>query len=877
MLKITEILLDGTPLEKTARYRLTSLRHPVFGWRAESDKGDNHAVSFRLTVSSLDGLIWDSGERKGDIRCRYTGPELPAFTELYVHVEITDVYGETAERDEWFYSFASLTGPDFPWIKAENTTKRRPVKFTKKLTLGEVPEHAMALYCGIGYATFYVNGIRISGARLDPEFTDFSKRCGYVFEEGFESLLREGDNEISFVVADGYRNFDSPFLIGELGFPRPRFDGDNMLSAKLVLSGSHGSETTVLTGEGWQWSYTNIVSSSVYDGETYDARIGADGAGSELFDAVVCDRPCEKAEVMTIPPVTAQEVYKPVDLFTVRSAGGNGPENGSGTLSDVEYVVDFGQNIAGVARLILPADPEPGRTITLRFSEVLDDDFRLYTAPLRKALATDVYVCAGDGNDGDFWQPEYTYHGFRYCSVSGYGDVLTADKIMAVALYTDLNANGDFRCGSPALNALHKACVQTEKANIHSIFTDCPQRDERMGWMNDATVRFEETPYNFEIDRMYPKVVDDICDAQDEAGRITCTAPFVIGSRPADPVCSSFLVAGYEYFARTGDVSFVSAHYDNWRRWEEFLLSRSVNFIVDYSYYGDWAGPAISCNSMEDARSASTPGILMSTGFSYLNCVLLARFAGALGLTGDVGKWLNLSREIRSAFLARWFDADSGKVATGSQGCQTFALKLGLVPPECRAKAFDVLVRDVSDNGFKLTTGNLNSRYIFDVLTESGSVDAAMRILLDESYPGYGFMLENGATTIWERFELKKDPGMNSHNHPMYASVDRWFYAYILGIRADDSSLDPVNCSKSGSALKSDLCGRSYVVKPYFPEGLLSAQGWFMTPAGKLSVRWRRSYGKTQLSVSVPFGAWCLIEAGPVNEHVGSGEHVYIF
>ena len=432
------------------------------------------------------------------------------------------------------------------------------------------------------------------------------------------------------------------------------------------------------------------------------------------------------------------------------------------------------------------------------------------------------------------------------------------DHIQSLS-YTDLDQTGDFRCGSSALNAIHKACVQTEKANIHSILTDCPQRDERMGWMNDATVRFEETPYNFEIDRIFPKVVDDMCDAQDEAGRITCTAPFVIGSRPADPVCSSFLVAGYEYFKRTLDVSFVSAHYDNWRRWEEYLLSRSKDYIVDYTYYGDWAAPMESCVSQEDARSSSTPGVLMSTGYSYFNCLRLAGFASLLGLTGDVGKWLNLSRCIRAAFLDKWYDPSTGKVATGSQGCQAFALWLGILPEEGREKAFSVLLSDVESRGYKFTTGNLTTRYLFDILTEYGEVDTAMRILLDESYPGYGFMLENGATTIWERFELKKDPGMNSHNHPMYASIDRWFYRYILGIN---------NPSENDS---------EYTVHPYFPDGLLSAQGWFMTPAGKLCVRWKRTYGKTQLSVSVPFGVKCKIEAGDVNESVGSGEYVFEF
>lgn len=845
MLKISKITVDGATISGEARYRVSYGRYPVFGWNVLSSKNDDRTLSACVSIRSLSGEIWNSGETSGDLSfLKYEGPELPSWEELYVTVRIKDIYGETAERTDWFYSFSEV--PPVGWITAPGAAKRRPVTFSRTFSFTEIPSHIMVLYSGIGYASMYVNGMRVCNARLDPAFTDYSKRVGFIFVEGFENLLRAGDNEFSFVVADGWRNFDSPFIIGDMGFPRPPFDGINQLGALIVADFARQGRTVAGTDETWKWSYNNIIESSIYDGEKYDARL----TDFSLCKAAKCEKPCEKYEIMQVPPVTRHEVYFPKDVF--RSS-----------VSDDTYIVDFGQNIAGVTRLKLPEDPEPGRTITLRFSEVLDEEFELYTAPLRKAKATDVYICRGGGSDGSFWQPEFTFHGFRYCSVSGYGDMFTGEKIEAVSLYTDLPEEGYFSCGSPFLNALHKACVQTEKSNIHSILTDCPQRDERMGWMNDATVRFEETPYNFDVSRIFPKIVDDICDTQDGNGTITDTAPFVIGARPADPVCSSFLIAGYEYFKRSGNVSFVSAHYDNWRRWEEYLLSRSDGYIAGYSYYGDWAAPAVSCVSGENAASKDTPGILMSTGYSYLNCIKLSAFAKVLGLTGDEGKWLNTARKIRAAFIDKWFDCSSGKVAGGSQGSQVFALKLGLIPDEYKDKAFSALTRSLSEAGNTFTTGNLNTRYLFDVLTEYGRADLAYDIIRNERYPGYGFMLENGATTIWERFELKKEPGMNSHNHPMYASVDMWFYRYVLGISQDETDLPESY--------------RNYVVKPCFPEGLLSAQGKVGTALGTLSVRWKRTYGKTQLSVSVPFGMKCRIEAGNVKETVGSGDRVYEF
>ncbi|MBO5077101.1 MAG: family 78 glycoside hydrolase catalytic domain [Clostridia bacterium] len=849
MLKITGISLDGALLRDAGRYRITSKLKPRFGWRAESDRGDNAAVSARVCVQSLDGLIWNSGPvavKSALPFVTYTGPELPLFTELYVSLEITDAYGEIAEAEDWFYSYTAE--PDFGWICAPDTKKRRPVVFKKRFALEELPAKALALYCGIGYSEMFVNGVRVDNARLDPAFTDYTKRCDFVFQEGFERLLRKGDNELAFVVADGWRNFDSTYLLG-VGIPRPRFDGPNLLSARIVLEGKAG-RTQIDTDDSWIWSYNNTIETSIYDGEICDARIS-------LFEekpVQKASKPCEKAEIMTIPPIVVREMYRPVDVLSTADG----------------VILDFGQNLAGVVRLPLPSNLTRGQTMCLKFAELLDDDFTLFTAPLREAKATDTYIAAGDGNDPEWWEPRFTYHGFRYCQISGCGEYLDADKVFALAFYTDLSQTGDFRCGSPALNAIHKACVQTEKANIHSILTDCPQRDERMGWMNDATVRFEETPYNFSIDRIFPKVVDDLCDVQDAQGGIRCTAPFIVGGNPADPVCSSFLVAGYEYFRRSGDTAFVAAHYDNWRRWEECLLAHSDDYIVNYSYYGDWAGPQGSCLAPENAYSAVTPGSLMSTGYSYFNCLKLAEFAAALGLTGDVGKWLNTARAIARAYCDKWLDRATGKVATGSQGCQVFSLWLGILPAECRKAAFDRLVDALEAADMHFTTGNLNTRYLFDILAEYGRVDLAYRLLRDEDYPGYGYMLENGATTIWERFELKKDPSMNSHDHPMYASIDRWFYAYLLGIQAPRAGIGGSGCS----GLIGGGDDNVYTVKPYFPAGLLSAQGYADTPYGRLAVRWKTTYGQTRLSVSVPFGMKCRIVFGGAEEVVGSGEYV---
>ena len=394
---------------------------------------------------------------------------------------------------------------------------------------------------------------------------------------------------------------------------------------------------------------------------------------------------------------------------------------------------------------------------------------------------------------------------------------------------------------------------------MHSILTDCPQRDERMGWMNDATVRFEETPYNFDISRIFPKIVRDLRAEQTKAedGAITCTAPFIWGARPADPVCSSYLVAGYETWLHRGNTAILAEAFDGFAAWEEHLLARSESYIVNYSYYGDWAGPAYACLSAEAAQSAVTDGRLMSTGYSYLNCRLLTKMAEILGRTADAEKFRAIGENVRAAYLAKWLDPETGIVERGSQGAQAFSLWLGILPEEVREKAAAVLAADLVARDYAITTGNLCTRYLFDALFRYGYVEEAWRVLTREEYPSYGFMIQNEATTVWERFELKKAPGMNSHNHPMYGAVGYVFYAYLCGIRPIAPGYQRVE------------------IAPVFPKELRSAHGVVDTVRGEISVRWSVRYGKRYLFVDLPANVTATVRfAGTVHEVTG-GYHVW--
>lgn len=841
MLKINKLCLNYSPLKKDFRYRISDVPNPVFSWAAVSDRNGAYQSAYRIAVKSGGELLWDSGtvgNRKQS--AVYEGKPIPVGRKLTVSVTVWDDSGEvSADYADYFYGGA-LAVWDADWIAhpddADGVKRsvRKNLVFSKHIDVSENLESACLFVCGLGYHKVRINGANADVSELDPLHSDYTKTIYYAVLPEVADLLRQGSNEIEVSVASGWRDIDSA-IIDRFRGDGVGFCGIKQMSAILTLKYKNGEERKIYTDSDWKVCVDNSSESNIYDGETFDLT----KSRGEYRDAAVVAAPCRNMRAQSLQPIRPGKEYAAKSIYS--------PVKGI-------WVADFGQNIAGVAKLKLPSDLKKGDKVTIKFAEVKKDDGTVNQDPLREAKCADTYISDGNESGCTAWQPSFTYHGFRYAQVEGL-DILDKRDITAVSLYTDLDSESVFECGDALVNKIHKNAVMTERANMHGILTDCPQRDERMGWMNDATVRFEGTPYNFDIGRMFPKIARDIMDAQSEDGAITCTAPYVFGSRPADPVCSSFLIAGYEALMRTGNIEIIREAYDSFRAWEDFLLSRSDGYIVGYSYYGDWASPAYACDRPEGAASAVTPGILMSTGYSYLNSKLISKFANMLGYDADVEKYAGIGEKIKAAFLAKWFDEKTCVVAEGSQASHAFALWLGLIPEEYEQKTADLMKNSLVNNGYRITTGNLCTRYLFDMLTKYGYVDTAWELITRQEYPSYGYMIQNEATTIWERFELKLEPGMNSHNHPMYGAVDYWFYAYLAGVKPVSPAFD------------------EFTVEPHYPEKLLSLNAVIDTVKGDIEVRWIKQYCKLWLYATVPFGTTANIKAGGKYVKVGSGFH----
>ena len=820
---------------------------PVFSWAVQATANGQYQSACRICVTREQKTIWDSGwVSQKEQSLTYAGEPLESSKEHTLTLTVRNNHGAVSESVEACFMTAVLTPWPAPWLKPAEDYEDSAIYAWKTFSLTEVPEAAVGYACGLGYHRLWINGHLIAPEDyMTPAYSSYHKRCYYTAHAGLQKWLQVGENTIGMVVAPGWRRNRGKYL-ENTGGRTVEFMGRPQFTAILELSFADGRKDSIMTDESWHSSMGPVVQTNIFGGETYDAgkeipywcttQMDVAGDACQLTDA-----PTTVMELQKLEPVRVGHVYMPRSVSQ--------PQNGV-------FVFDFGQNLAGVCQLRIPSDLPEGTKITVRHAELLDEYGMLYTAPLRTAAATDCYIAGKSEWNDRLWKPEFTCHGFRYAEVTGLDRVPEKDFICALALHNDVENQSMFRCGSGMVNQLQEAIVATELANIHNVPTDCPQRDERMFWLNDATVRFEEMPFNVECGQLLPKIVRDIMDAQDENGAIPCTVPFIYGTQPTDPVCSSFLVAAKQAYLHQGNIELIRQAYPALRAWNECLWEMAEDGIIHNTLYGDWASPEDCC--MEIAPfSAVTPGSVLSTGYCYYNASVLAEFAGLLNLPDEQALQRNRAEQIRKAMLHKWLQAD-GSFASGSQACQAFPLWLGIVPEVQRENVARKLHEAVEVAGDRFTTGNLCTLYVMNALAEHGYVEDAWKLLTREEYPSWGYMLQNDATTIWERFELKKDPTMNSHSHPMYGSVGAWLYTHLAGIRPVDSGFSKVQ------------------IRPYIPEKLTFAEAVLDTCKGQFRVKWQKQYGKVVLYVEIPFGAEAEVIMLEDRKHINSGWHQFI-
>lgn len=667
---------------------------------------------------------------------------------------------------------------------------------------------ARAYVTGLGYYELRLNGKKVGDRVLDPPYTSFEKRVYYSTYD-VTKLLKQGANCAGAMLGQGWWR------------RAPQF--------KLMLEVTYkdGTRDTVVSDGDWRWESGPIIENSIYHGEKFDARLEPEGWDTPGFD----DSKWRKVSVVqTFAPTLSAQMIQPMKVTQViRPKVATNPRPGV-------WVYDFGQNFSGWCRLRVcgPA----GAEVKLRHAEMVYSDGTVNQENLRSARATDTYILKGQGTE--VYEPRFTYHGFRYVQLEGFPGRPDLKTLEGRVVHTSFEQRGSFQCSNQLINQIQHACVWGEKTNFHSVPTDCPQRDERQGWMGDAWVSAPAMLRNFDMPAAYSKFLLDIQDAQGDDGRVPDTVPHVWGSNPGDPMWSiAYPLVLWHTYLHTGDASLLERHYDGVKRYLESLRREAGDsHIITRNNYGDWIAVE------------GTPNDLVSTGSFCLTAAVVADVAEVLGKQDDAAEYRILWRRIGDAFNARFLDPSTGVYGNGSQLSYAMPLYLGIAPAERHEAVLQALVKKIADHKGHLSTGFVGTPFLMDVLVREGKSDLAYTIATQPDYPGWGYMIANGATTIWELWELKTGNAMNSHNHPALGFVSAWFHEVLAGI-----SIDPASPG-----------WKRVIVRPRVLGDLKWAKSSIETIRGKVVSDWSLTDEGLSLAVTIPAGATGIVHVPKVGK-----------
>jgi len=690
----------------------------------------------------------------------------------------------------------------------------------KAFTVSQPVASARLLTTALGLQETRLNGAKVGTDALAPGWTDYTKRLQYK-EYDVSGQIRQGSNVLGAYLGNGWFSGGVGFAGAQLYGAQPYY------SAQLVVTFTDGSSTTVKTDSSWKVTAGPIRFDDLYNGEEYDARAELPGWDSPGFDDSAWNSPVVRTAAK---PALVSQVDNGVRIQQeIRPTSLTQPKPGV-------WVFDLGQNFTGWDRLRVSGPA--GTTVQLRHAEVLNPDGTIYTANLRGARQTDKYTTKGTA---EIYEPRFTVHGYRYVELTGMTP--TMDTITGLAAWTSGAQPGTLTTSNALINQLQHNIVGGERSNMLSIPTDCPQRDERLGWTGDIAIFSATSTFNVDVHGFLDKFADDLTDAQRSDGAFTDVAPAVaIGGAGTAGWGDAGVIIPYTVWQRYGDIQTVNDHFVAMTRWVDYLRSTSGSDLIrNQPTYGDWLN--VNDNTAQD---------LISTAFFGWSARLVSRMAAATGHTAEASTYGTLANQVAAAFANRFVAAD-GTVSGNTQTGYVLALAFGLLPSNLIQPAADKLAAKVAATGGHLSVGFLGVEHLLPVLAEHGHLDTAYQVLLQPGFPGWGYMLSRGATTIWERWDGIKtdgsfnDPGMNSFNHYGLGSVGDFLYREIGGLSAASPGY------------------QSQLIAPRPGGGLTSASASLATPYGPAVSDWSTAGGVLTLRVTVPAGTSATVQVPGTN------------
>lgn len=705
----------------------------------------------------------------------------------------------------------------------KNSTRRPANYFWHKFHLEKSVKGAELRYAVIGIVEPLINGVQVHKDFFTPGWSDYRKRA-YISNYDVSKLLREGENNICLTLADGWAGVPYGPKVHKV-----KYAPQTIFIAELMVHYKDGSSELISSNNEWKYRRGPVVHQSLYDGETYDARKEIYGdtpkeLSSRSWHKATCvTAPKIKLELKKCPPVRVTETLKAIKLHRLRK----------------KWIVDFGQNIAGVVCIRL-RDTKRGQKIVLRFAEMLKKDGSLYRDNLRDARVTDVYY--SKGSKEETFMPRFTFHGFRYVEIEGY-EALEIQDLTACVMHNDLKKIGNLKIAHAQVQKLQNCIVWGQRGNFLEVPTDCPQRDERLGWSGDAQVFVNTACFNYDCEGFYRQWMDAMRDGQRKDGAFPDTAPDVLGSHGNAGWGDAGIIVPHAVWQNYGDLKIVQ---ENWKAMEgyiDFLLARSDDYIQPPSVYGDWL-------AVDAARPewSPTPKDLIGTAYFAYDCKLMADMAKALKMPERQAHYKNLYKKIKNAFQDR-FMTKSGHILGNTQTSYLLALRFGLVPENFFDLVGEHLLKTIEDRDWHLSTGFLGTPHLNPVLTMIGRCDVAYRLLLEESYPSWLYSVKNGATTMWERWNSWTKEGgfgpveMNSFNHYAYGAIGEWLYQRLAGI-----------------APHPDFPGYERAIIAPLPNGIISnCRASLKTKSGTFHIEWQVQCSNFIIKLKVPTNTDALL------------------
>jgi alpha-L-rhamnosidase len=814
-------------------------REPRFSWKWKSNKSNLRQSAYEIRVSEnresmIKGknLYWNSGKVMSDesVYRPYQGQALKSGQRLFWQARAWDQNGKaTPWSAVQVFQMGLLDSADWQasWIKAgvpeDSANRPSPLFRTTFQTSNKLIKKATLYISSLGMYQAFLNGMKVGEDYLTPGWTAYRTRIQYQ-QYNVTGMIQKGENAIGVMLGSGwYRGF--------IGFSGQRdFYGKTLaLICQLQIMYTDGSTQTILSNDAWKTSTGEVIDAEIYHGETIDARKAQTGWYTARF-ADSDWRPAqlhrEKTPTLVATynePVRKHETIKVVKLMTTPRG---------------EKVLDFGQNLVGWVQVRLRG--MPGDTVQLSHAEVLDKDGNFYTDNLRAAKQQNTYILKG--GDEEFFEPHFTFQGFRYVRVDNWPGELRSSAFTAVALYSDMATTGQFTCSNKMVNQLQKNILWGQKGNFLDVPTDCPQRDERLGWTGDAQAFARTATFNMQVQNFFSKWLKDLAADQFGNGGVPFVVPNVLGPNAGNACgwADAATIIPWTMYQAYGDVKILEDQYASMKAWVGYLQSVSKNDLWNSGFhFGDWL--FYTMDNDVSGRAAVTDKYLIAQCFYAYSADILSKTAAVLGKTEDQAFYANLTDKVKQAFL-REYCTSNGRLVSNTQTAYTLALYMDMLPQELRTQAAGRLAENVKEYGNHLTTGFLGTPYLCHVLSRFGHNDLAYTLLLQETYPSWLYPVKMGATTIWERWNgIKTDssfetPSMNSFNHYAYGAIGDWLYRVVAGIDTDPAYPGY----------------RKIIIRPQIGPGLTHARAEQETPYGRVVSGWKKENNQIILDITVP-------------------------